>query len=89
MSLTSEEKSGVVEKFRMHSTDTGSADVQVALITNRLSYLEKHFATHIKDFHSQRGLLKLVGKRRRLLDYIKRTDVQRYRELIQRLGIRK
>ena len=73
----------------MHETDTGSTDVQVALLTHRINELTDHFKTHVKDHHSRRGLLKLVGQRRRLLDYLKRHDAERYRQLIERLGLRK
>jgi small subunit ribosomal protein S15 len=82
-------KSGVVEKFRTHERDTGSPEVQVALLTERIHYLTEHFKTHKKDHHSRRGLLKLVGQRRRLLDYLKTKDSTRYRKLIDGLGIRK
>lgn len=89
MTLSVEQKAEIVKKFAKTPNDTGSAEVQVALITSRLDYLQKHFATNLKDHHSRRGLLKLVGQRRRLLDYIKGKDVVQYRELIQELGIRK
>ncbi|HEU4628689.1 MAG TPA: 30S ribosomal protein S15 [Gemmatimonadaceae bacterium] len=82
------EKSATIEKYRTHRTDTGSTRVQVAVITERINYLTEHFRTHRKDHHGRRGLLKLVGKRRRLLDYLKRTDVEGYRQLIQELGLR-
>src|SRR5205085_11735050 len=82
-------KQGVVEKFRTHERDTGSPEVQVALLTERIQYLTEHFKTHKKDHHSRRGLLKLVGQRRRLLDYLKSKDSARYRKLIEGLGIRK
>ena len=78
-----------LEKYRTHETDTGSARVQVALLTERINYLTEHFKTHAKDHHSRRGLLKLVGQRRRLLDYLKSKDSARYADLIKRLGIRK
>ena len=89
MLLTSEDKTKIIEKFAQQKGDTGSARVQVALITSRLKYLQEHFSEHKKDHHSRRGLLKLVGRRRRLLDYIKEKDVQEYRSLIKELGIRK
>ncbi len=89
MSVSAQEKAQVIQKVRAHDKDTGSPSVQVALITDRLKQLEGHFASHKKDFHSQRGLLKLVGKRRRLLDYIRKNDVRYYRELIEKLGLRK
>jgi small subunit ribosomal protein S15 len=75
--------------YRRHETDTGSPEVQIALLSDRISYLTEHFKTHAKDHHSRRGLLKLVGQRRRLLDYLKRSDFQRYKSIIERLGIRK
>lgn len=82
------EKASTISKHRGHETDTGSSRVQVALLTERINYLTDHFRTHAKDHHSRRGLLKMVGKRRRLLDYMKRTDVEGYRKLIQDLGLR-
>ena len=85
----SQAKSEIIQNFRMHETDTGSTDVQVALLTQRINELTGHFKTHTKDHHSRRGLLKLVGQRRRLLDYMKRRDAERYRQVIERLGIRK
>jgi len=78
-----------VEAFRKHKTDTGSADVQVAALTNRINELSTHFAEHKKDHHSRRGLIHMVNERRRLLDYVKRVDVARYQELVQKLGLRK
>jgi len=85
----SQAKLEIIRDFRMHETDTGSTDVQVALLTQRINELTGHFKTHTKDHHSRRGLLKLVGQRRRLLDYMKRRDADRYRQVIERLGIRK
>jgi small subunit ribosomal protein S15 len=82
------EKSATIEKHRVHETDTGSTRVQVAVLTARINYLTDHFRTHRKDHHGRRGLLKMVGQRRRLLDYMKRTDVEGYRQLIQELGLR-
>jgi small subunit ribosomal protein S15 len=82
-------KSTIIGKFKQHDKDTGSPEVQIALLTERIQYLTEHFKTHKKDHHSRRGLLKLVGQRRRLLDYLKKKDVDRYRNLIQALGIRK
>jgi small subunit ribosomal protein S15 len=87
--LTNERKIEVIGAYRTHETDTGSPEVQVALLSERISYLTEHFKTHVKDHHSRRGLLKLVGQRRRLLDYLKRKDADGYAELIRRLGIRK
>jgi small subunit ribosomal protein S15 len=89
MAFTQEYKDNVVSTFRRHETDTGSPEVQVALITKRIAYLAEHFKTHTKDHHSRRGLLKLVGRRRRLLDYLKKTDVERYRKVVADLGLRK
>jgi small subunit ribosomal protein S15 len=87
--LTLDQKKEVLGKFSAHPTDTGSPEVQVALLSERIKYLTEHFKTHAKDHHSRRGLLKLVGQRKRLLGYLKKKDVQRYRNLIQELGIRK
>ncbi len=89
MTLSAQEKGAVVANHRRHDSDSGSVEVQVALISSRLTYLLQHFETHKKDNHSRRGLLKLVGRRRRLLDYLKREDIERYRALIAELGIRK
>jgi len=82
-------KTQTISEFRVHEKDTGSPEVQVALLTRRISELTEHFKTHGKDHHSRRGLLKLVGRRRRLLDYLKGQDLERYRTTIERLGIRK
>ena len=82
-------KKDIIDRFKLHEKDTGSSDVQIALLTNRIQYLTEHFHTHKKDHHSRRGLLKLVGKRRRLLDYLKRSDIEKYRSVINLLGIRK
>ncbi len=82
-------KTDIINDFQTHEGDTGSPEVQIALLSNRISYLTEHFKTHTKDHHSRRGLLKLVGQRRRLLDYLKKKDVERYRTVIERLGIRK
>ena len=84
-----ESKPKIVSEYRTHDTDTGSPEVQVALLTNRITYLTDHFKSNAKDHHSRRGLLKLVGRRRRLLDYVKSEDPARYHRLIERLGIRK
>ena len=81
-------KDDIIKKYQLHETDRGSAPVQVALLTARIDDLRSHFDTHKKDHHSRRGLLKMVGKRRRLLEYLKRTDIERYRELITDLGLR-
>ena len=87
--LTNERKTEVIGAYKKHDADTGSPEVQVALLSERISYLTEHFKTHVKDHHSRRGLLKLVGQRRRLLDYLKRKDADRYGEVIKKLGIRK
>jgi small subunit ribosomal protein S15 len=87
--LTNDRKIEVIGAYRTHDGDTGSPEVQVALLSERINYLTEHFKTHVKDHHSRRGLLKLVGQRRRLLDYLKRKDADRYSELIRKLGIRK
>ncbi|HKO58201.1 MAG TPA: 30S ribosomal protein S15, partial [Thermoanaerobaculia bacterium] len=79
----------IISTYKTHDGDTGSPEVQVALLSDRISYLTEHFKTHAKDHHSRRGLLKLVGRRRRLLDYLKKTDNERYRTVIDKLGIRK
>jgi small subunit ribosomal protein S15 len=89
MAVAQERTRELVGTYRQHPTDTGSPEVQIALLTNRIGYLTEHFKTHRKDHHSRRGLLKLVGQRRRLLDYLKRRDFQRYKSVIERLGIRK
>jgi len=82
-------KKEIIEKFKTHDTDTGSSEVQIALLTDRIAYLTDHFQTHKKDHHSRRGLLKLVGQRRSLLNYLKTKDINKYRTLIKELGIRK
>jgi small subunit ribosomal protein S15 len=89
MALIQEKKAELVQKYRRHEKDTGSPEVQVALLSERIAYLTDHFKTHKKDHHSRRGLLKLVGQRRRLLDYLKTVDHSRYKTLIDQLGIRK
>ena len=89
MSTTKEQKTNLISEYRTHEGDTGSPEVQIALLSNRINYLTEHFKSHAKDHHSRRGLLKLVGRRRRLLDYLKQTDQERYRTVIERLGIRK
>jgi small subunit ribosomal protein S15 len=86
---TTEKTKAIIEKYKTHETDTGSAEVQIALLTDRISYLTDHFQEHSKDHHSRRGLLKLVGQRRSLLKYLQKKDVTKYRSLIQDLGIRK
>jgi small subunit ribosomal protein S15 len=87
--LDVEKRKGIIDSYKLHDKDTGSPEVQVALLSARIEYLTEHFKTHQKDHHSRRGLLKLVGRRRRLLDYMKEKDVERYRNIIQRLGLRK
>ena len=89
MALVQDKKAELVQKFKRHDSDTGSPEVQVALLTERITYLTDHFKTHKKDHHSRRGLLKLVGQRRRLLDYLRTVDTNRYKSLIDQLGIRK
>lgn len=89
MALTKDRKSEIIGSYKTHEGDTGSPEVQVALLSERISYLTDHFKTHAKDHHSRRGLLMLVGQRRRLLDYLKGKDSERYSDLIRRLGIRK
>jgi small subunit ribosomal protein S15 len=83
------QKASIIDKYRTHESDTGSPEVQIALLSERITYLTEHFKTHKKDHHSRRGLLKLVSQRRRQLDYLKRIDVERYRSLITRLSLRK
>jgi small subunit ribosomal protein S15 len=87
--IAKEQKTSVISGYRIHPTDTGSPEVQVALLSERINSLAEHFKAHAKDHHSRRGLMKLVGRRRRLLDYLKDHDVKRYRGLIEKLGIRK
>jgi len=87
--LDVEKRKNIIDGYRLHGKDTGSPEVQIALLSARIEYLTEHFKTHKKDHHSRRGLLKLVGQRRRLLDYVKNKDVERYRSVIQRLGLRK
>ena len=89
MVLTTEDKKEIIEKFKLHGKDTGSSEVQIALLSNRINYLTEHFKTHKKDHHSRRGLLKLVGQRRKLLNYLKRSDLTRYQQIIKELSIRK
>jgi small subunit ribosomal protein S15 len=89
MALTKEAKTEVVQQHRRHEGDTGSPEVQIAVLTNRIAYLTEHFKLHKKDHHSRRGLLQLVGRRRRLLDYLQDVDDARYRAILDRLGIRK
>ncbi len=87
--LVSEKKKEIISSYRSHDNDTGSPEVQIALLSARIQYLTEHFKSHKKDHHSRRGLLKIVGQRRRILDYLKKKDVERYRAVIQKLGIRR
>ena len=89
MSITAERKDTLIKEYATKSGDTGSPEVQIAILTERIANLTKHFKTHVKDNHSRRGLLKLVSQRRQLLDYVKRKDEPRYKTLIERLGIRR
>jgi small subunit ribosomal protein S15 len=82
-------KQELIKQHQLHDTDTGSPEVQIGLLTDRMNYLTEHLKTHKKDFHSRRGLLKMIGKRRRLLDYLKNTDIESYRQLIAELGLRR
>jgi small subunit ribosomal protein S15 len=87
--LVTEKKQEIINKFKLHESDTGSPEVQIAILTERITYLTEHFKVHKKDHHSRRGLLKLVGQRRRLLDYVKKKEDARYRTIIEKLGIRR
>ena len=89
LSLTVERKTEIVDTYKTHQTDTGSPEVQIAILSEKIAYLTEHFKVHAKDHHSRRGLLRMVGKRRRLLDYLKEKDVARYKAVIEKLGIRK
>ncbi len=89
MPVPAERKRALIEGFRLHDSDTGSPEVQIALLTERINYLTEHFKVHKKDHHSRRGLLKLIGKRRGLLEYLRRKNPERYRQVIDRLGIRR
>ncbi|HDL01866.1 MAG TPA: 30S ribosomal protein S15 [candidate division Zixibacteria bacterium] len=89
MAMNKEQKAQLITEYRLHETDTGSPEVQVSILTNRINYLTEHMKKHTKDFHTRLGLLKLVGKRRRLLDYLKDRDLESYRQLIKNLGIRR
>lgn len=89
MPTTKQQKTELITTYKTHEGDTGSPEVQIALLSSRITYLTEHFKSHAKDHHSRRGLLKLVGRRRRLLDYLKKTDLERYRTIIDKLGIRK
>ena len=89
MTLSKDQKTSIITGYQAHGSDTGSPEVQIAILSERINYLTEHFKSHAKDHHSRRGLMKMVGQRRRLLDYVKSKDTQRYRGLIERLGIRK
>ena len=89
MVLAVEDKKELIDRFKIHDSDTGSPEVQIALLTHRISYLNEHFKVHKKDHHSRRGLLMLVGRRRRLLNYVKHKDVNRYRAIIETLGLKR
>ena len=89
MSVSKEQKAKIVKDNQLHDTDTGSPEVEIALLTSRITYLTEHMMEHKKDFHTRLGLLKLVGKRRRLLDYLKRSDIESYRQVIADLGLRR
>ena len=89
MTYTSEEKRALIDQYKLHDSDTGSPEVQIGLLTHRITYLTDHLKIHKKDHHSRRGLLMLVGRRRRLLNYVKNKDVQRYRQIIDTLGLRR
>jgi small subunit ribosomal protein S15 len=89
VAYTTDAKKELIEKYKQHESDTGSPEVQIGLLTYRISYLTEHLKVHKKDHHSRRGLLMLVGKRRRLLNYVKKNDVQRYRTIIETLGLRR
>lgn len=87
--LLKDQKTAIIEKNRLHETDTGSPEVQIAILSERISYLTEHLKVHHKDNHSRRGLLKMVGRRRRLLDYLQKTDIERYRKIISDLNLRR
>ncbi|MEW5909349.1 MAG: 30S ribosomal protein S15 [Thermodesulfobacteriota bacterium] len=89
LGLTTQNKKELISRFKLHDTDTGSPEVQIGLLTHRINYLTEHLKEHQKDHHSRRGLLMLVGRRRRLLDYVKNKDIKRYREILQNLGLRR
>ncbi|WP_288300853.1 30S ribosomal protein S15 [uncultured Veillonella sp.] len=87
--LTTEAKQAIIKEFAVHEGDTGSSEVQIAILTNRITYLTEHLKEHKKDHHSRRGLLKLVGQRRNMLDYLRRKDIERYRAILEKLNLRK
>ena len=88
MTMTREEKTQIIEEYRLHEGDTGSPEVQIAILTHRINSLTEHLKTHKKDHHSRRGLFKMIGQRRGLLNYLQKTDIERYRALIEKLGLR-
>jgi small subunit ribosomal protein S15 len=87
--MNREAKNEIIEKYKVHQTDTGSPEVQIALLTNRIIHLTEHLKEHTRDHHSRRGLMKMVGRRRRLLDYLKQVDINRYRAILEKLNLRK
>jgi len=89
MALFSDQKQNIINDYKIHETDTGSPEVQIAILTTRINYLTEHLKKHSKDFHSRRGLLKMVGQRRGLLNYLKKKDIERYRAIIAKLGLRR
>lgn len=89
MTMDTNDKKKIIDEYKVHDSDTGSPEVQIALLTERINYLTEHFKTHKKDYHSRRGLLKLVGSRRKLLEYLKKKDIERYRAIIKKLGLRR
>jgi small subunit ribosomal protein S15 len=89
MTMTREQKNEIIDQFKAHEKDTGSSEVQIALLTNRINHLTEHLKTHKNDHHSRRGLMKMVGRRRRLLDYLKQVDINRYRAILEKLNLRK
>jgi small subunit ribosomal protein S15 len=89
MALTKEQKQGIISRYKLHDLDSGSPEVQIALLSEKISYLTEHFRVHKSDHHSRRGLLRMVGQRRRLLDYLKNTEVDRYRKIVKELGLRR
>ncbi|NLJ34058.1 MAG: 30S ribosomal protein S15 [Firmicutes bacterium] len=89
MALTGEKKLSIIDSFKLHEHDTGSPEVQIAILTERINYLTRHLQEHKRDYHSRRGLLKMVGRRRRLLNYLKDRDMERYRGILAKLGLRR
>ena len=89
MTLKPDQKQGIIDKYRLHDKDSGSPEVQIALLTEKIRYLTEHFRVHTTDHHSRRGLLRMVGQRRRLLEYLKNNEIERYRSIVKELGLRK